>query len=53
MARRLHAVSEEAESAGTDEARLAAYSTLRQMLSWLVYPLDHPEVYGDDASPPS
>ena len=49
MARRLHAVSAEAESVGTDEARLAAYATLQQMLSWLVYPLDHPEVYGDDA----
>ena len=48
MVRRLHEVSAQAERVGTDEARLAAYSTLRQMLSWLVYPLDHPEVYGGD-----
>jgi hypothetical protein len=51
MVRRLHAVSARAESVGTDEARLEAYSTLTQMLSWLVYPLDHPEVYGDDGPP--
>ncbi|MFD3733672.1 DUF6027 family protein [Streptomyces sp. NPDC058632] len=34
-----------AESAGTDEARLAAYDQLRQMLSWLKLPLDNPEIY--------
>ena len=36
---------DEAEEAGTDEARLAAYDGLRQFISWLRYPLDHPEVY--------
>ena len=45
MVRRLHEVSQDAETIGTDEARLAAYDQLRQMLSWLHYPLDHPEVY--------
>jgi hypothetical protein len=45
MTRRLNAVCTEAEAADTDEARLAAYHQLRQMLSWLQYPLDHPEVY--------
>ena len=45
MTRRLHAVCEAAETAGTDEERLAAYHQLRQMLSWLHYPLEHPDVY--------
>jgi len=36
---------DEAEAAGTDEARLAAYDGLRQFISWLRYPLDNPEVY--------
>lgn len=45
MTRRLNAVCAEAEAAGTDEARVAAYQQLRQMLSWLQHPLDHPEVY--------
>lgn len=38
--RRLCAVVEQAEADGGDEARLAAYHTLRQMLSWLQAPLD-------------
>jgi hypothetical protein len=45
MSRRLLGVCTEAENAGSDEARLAAYERLRQMISWLNYPLDHPEVY--------
>ncbi|MEQ1873904.1 MAG: DUF6027 family protein [Ilumatobacteraceae bacterium] len=45
MTRRLHAVCTQAEAADTDEARLAAYQQLRQMLSWLNHPLEHPEVY--------
>jgi hypothetical protein len=45
LSRRLHAVCTDAEDVGTDEARLAAYEQLRQMISWLNYPLDHPEVY--------
>jgi hypothetical protein len=45
MTRRLNKVCTDAEEAGTDEARLAAFHQLRQMLSWLQHPLDHPEVY--------
>lgn len=45
MTRRLAAVCDEAEKAGTDDARLAAYDQLRQMIGWLLTPLDHPEVY--------
>jgi hypothetical protein len=45
MSRRLLGVCNDAESADSDAARLAAYQQLRQMISWLNYPLDHPEVY--------
>ena len=45
MTRRLNTVCTDAEAAATDEARLAAYHQLRQMLSWLQHPLDRPEVY--------
>jgi hypothetical protein len=39
MVHRLWAVVEGAEEAGSDEARLAAYGQLRQMISWLRLPL--------------
>ena len=45
LSRRLNAVCNEAETVGSEEAKLAAYEQLRQMISWLNYPLDHPEVY--------
>jgi hypothetical protein len=45
MTRRLAAVCEDAEAADTDDARLAAYAQLRDMIGWLRYPLEHPEVY--------
>ena len=45
MTRRLHGVCTAAEAADTDEARLAAYHQLRQMLSWLHHPLEHPEFW--------
>jgi hypothetical protein len=45
MSRRLHAVCADAEAVDSTEARLAAYEQLRQMISWLTYPLDHPDVY--------
>jgi hypothetical protein len=45
LSRRLDAVCKDAEANGSDEARLAAYHQLRQMISWLNYPLDHPDVY--------
>lgn len=50
MTRRLREPFEAAESVGTDEARLAAYEQVRQMIEWLNVPLDHPEVY-DGLSP--
>jgi hypothetical protein len=39
MVHRLWAVIEEAEEAGTSEARLEAYEQLHQMVSWLRLPL--------------
>ena len=39
MVHRLWEPVESAEKAGTDEARLAAYDQLRQMLEWLRLPL--------------
>jgi hypothetical protein len=49
MVQRLWDVCEQAEADATDEARLAAYDQLRQMLSWLRLPLVEPAGYGDDA----
>ena len=46
MARRLWSVCETAESAATDDARLAAYAQLRDMIRWLNFPLDDPEHSG-------
>jgi hypothetical protein len=46
MVNRLWEPIEEAESTGTETARLAAYHQLRQMVEWLRFPLEHPEVYG-------
>jgi Family of unknown function (DUF6027) len=45
LSRRLQAVCADAEAIDSTEARLAAYDQLRQVISWLNYPLDHPEVY--------
>ena len=45
MTRRLGKVCDDAEAEGTDDARLAAYEQLRQMLTWLQLPLDRPEIY--------
>jgi hypothetical protein len=42
---RLAQFVDEAEAAGTDEARLAAYDGLRQYISWLRIPFDRPGVY--------
>lgn len=46
MARRLWSVCEAADAADTDEARLAAYAQLRDMIRWLNFPLDDPENAG-------
>jgi hypothetical protein len=40
MTERLAGICDEAEAAGTDEARLAAYAKLRDILSWLRVPLE-------------
>jgi hypothetical protein len=45
MARRLNEPFLRAEETGTDEARLAAYDEVRQLVSWLNLPLDQPDVY--------
>lgn len=45
MTRRLGAVCDRAETAGTDDARLEAYAELRDLLGWLRFPLEHPDVY--------
>jgi hypothetical protein len=47
MTRRLAAICDDAEAAGTDEARLAAYHALHDLTSWLAYPLDHPTLYDE------
>lgn len=49
MVHRLWKPIEEAENADTEEARLAAYHQLRQMIDWLRFPLVHPEAYDDPA----
>jgi hypothetical protein len=43
--RRLAAICDDAEAAGTDDARLEAYHQLRGLTAWLRFPLDHPDVY--------
>ena len=40
MVRRIGAIEDEAERAGTDEARLAAYDQLAHIVRWLQVPLD-------------
>lgn len=42
---RMTDVIAEAESVGTDEARVEAYHDLARQLGWMSYPLEHPEVY--------
>jgi len=45
---RMTEVVRSAEQTGTDQARLAAYETLRQQLAWLRIPLDDPDaVFGE------
>jgi hypothetical protein len=46
MTIRLAEVCERAETEGTDDARLAAFAQLREMILWLRMPLDHPDAYG-------
>jgi hypothetical protein len=44
---RMAATCAAAEADGTDAARLAAYESLRGIISWLQVPLDDPRVYPD------
>ena len=56
MVNRLWQAVDDAEQAGTDEARLAAYHQLGQMIRWLRLPLVDASVYpavdGDGPAPP-
>ncbi len=45
LTRRLKTIFETAEQQDTDASRLDAYHQVRQIISWLNHPLDHPEVY--------
>lgn len=45
MARRLREPFTVAEDVDTDDARLEAYETVRQIVEWLNVPLDQPDVY--------
>lgn len=45
MTRRLHDICVDAETTDTDAARIEAFAALRQIISWLNYPLDHPEIH--------
>ena len=47
MTRRLGDVCDQAEAEGTDTARVEAFAQLRDMISWLRFPLDHPDAYGE------
>ena len=42
VVRQMGTLIEQAEQEGTDEARLKAYDSLRQVVSWLSIPLDNP-----------
>jgi hypothetical protein len=45
MVERLWEPIAKAEAAGDDEGRLAAYHQVREMISWLRFPLDNPDAY--------
>lgn len=47
MVRRLGDVCDQAEAEGTDAARVEAFAQLRDMITWLRYPIDHPDSYGE------
>jgi hypothetical protein len=49
MVHRLWAPIAEAEATGDDSARLAAYHQLREMLSWLRFPLEQHDSYPEQA----
>ena len=43
VVRQMQQVVDRAESEGTPEAKVAAYQSLRQIISWLAVPLEKPE----------
>ncbi len=45
LTRRLQTIFDTAELENTTDSRLRAYDQLRQIVSWLNHPLEHPEVY--------
>lgn len=53
MVHRLWEPIQAAEVTGTDEARLAAYEQVRQMVSWLRFPLMDDSVYPEAGSGPA
>jgi hypothetical protein len=52
MVHRLWAPVAEAESTDDDSERLAAYHQLREMLSWLRFPLEQPDAYPPQTEAP-
>ena len=42
MVRKISDIFEDAESDGTDEARLEAYNSVKAIMSWMKVPLDNP-----------
>jgi hypothetical protein len=43
--KKLHKICQDGEESDSDEQRLVAFKQVSQIISWLNYPLEHPEVY--------
>jgi hypothetical protein len=43
--KKLHKICQDGEASGSDDQRLDAFKQVSQIISWLNYPLEHPEVY--------
>ena len=46
MVKKIAAILDDAESEGTDEARLEAYDSVMAIMSWMKVPLDNPNYRG-------
>ena len=46
MVKKIAAILDDAESEGTDEARLEAYDSVKAIMSWMKVPLDNPNYRG-------
>ena len=46
MVKKIAAIFDDAESEGTDEARLEAYDSVKAIMSWMKVPLDNPNYRG-------